>query len=265
MQSDPDQGHLNTSNEDPKEAGRRYALALCDRVESFDCNPLHSAVYLTYLAKYLKTPFQKPRRRQHLTETRSNSPPPRPFVIQYLLQQSTTPIIQPFDDPHKFAGVPISPSQNELLFLTGRPSADWLNSIGSKYTLDHRFFHQHMGPVISGRGQWNTGTSPDLPSRSLQVISLRIPTVVIVGSQGRNLDIRDLEIAREKCNTQLRRAWQSVQDSFASEVGRSIIRRLEIYDGCTVVVEQQLTGTVVHRGNFWTSTLPPLPFDRLPS
>lgn len=243
--------HVNQPVEGPNESGRRYALALCDRVESFDRNPLHSAAYLAYLAKYLKAPFQ-PRRRQHAI-VRPVVPPPRPFVIQYLLQQGTTPKIQPFNDAHKFADLPTLPSQNELLFLTGRPSAAWLNCIGSRYFLDHRFFHQHLGPIISGQGQWNSGTTPDLPSRSLQVISLRIPTVIIVGSQGRNLDIRDLEIAREKCNAQLRRAWQSVQDSAASEAGRSIIRKLDIYDGCTVVAEQQLTGTIVHRGDSWTS------------
>lgn len=253
MNTDPEPGDAEGQH---KEAGRRYALALCDRVESFDCNPLHSAAYLTYLAKYLKSPFQKPRRRQHVIE-RPTAPPPRPFIIQYLLGQNTAPIIQPFHDAHIFADLPIPLTQNELLFLTGRPSADWLNCIGSKYSLDHRFFHQHLGPVISGQGQWNTGSTPDLPSRSLQVISLRIPTVVIVGSQGRNLDIRDLEIAREKCNTQLRRAWQSVQDSATSEAGRSIVRRLEIFDGCTVVVEQQLTGTIVHRDDFWTSKFRP--------
>ncbi|KAM7194480.1 hypothetical protein V8F33_007190 [Rhypophila sp. PSN 637] len=239
-----------------KDAAKRYALSLVDRVESFDSNPLHSAAYLTYLAKYLKAPFQRPRRRHHAIEN-PNPASSRPFLVRYSIQEDISPEIQPYDDPHQWVNLPSSSDQNELLFLTGRPSADWLNCIGSKYTLDHRFFHQHLGPIISGYGHWITGCiNPDLPSRSLQVISLRIPTVVTVGSQGRNLHIKDLEVAREKCNAQLRRACQAVQDSTAAEAGRSMIRRLEIFDGSTIVVEQQLTGTIVHRpNNLWTIIL----------
>ncbi|KAM7194065.1 hypothetical protein V8F20_008161 [Naviculisporaceae sp. PSN 640] len=244
------------STESYKDAAKRYALSLCDRVESFDTSPLHSASYLTYLAKYLKTSFQKPRRRPHNFESPSTDSP-KPFIIQYLLQQDESPKIQPFHEPHKWASLPLPSQQNELLFFTGRPSADWLNYVGSRYSLDHRFFHQHLGPVISGSGQWTSGDgSPDLPSRSLQVLSLRIPTVITVGSRGRNLDIRDLEIAREKCNAQLRRACQAIQDGAAAEAGRSIIRRLEVFDGSTMVMEQQLTGTIVHRANgVWTVIL----------
>lgn len=241
------------SSDSYTDAAKRYALSLCDRAESFDASPLHSASYLTYLAKYLKTPFQKPRRRPHNFENpRPGSP--RPFLTQYLLQKDESPKIQPFHEPHEWAGLPLSSHQNELLFFTGRPSADWLNCVGSRYSLDHRFFHQHLGPIISGSGQWASGDLIlDLPSRSLQVLSLRIPTVITVGSQGRNLEIRDLEIAREKCNAQLRRACQAVQDGAATEVGRSIIRRLEVFDGSTMVMEQQLTGTIVHRANnLWT-------------
>ncbi|RYP05303.1 hypothetical protein DL764_003901 [Monosporascus ibericus] len=111
--------------------------------------------------------------------------------------------------------------------------------------------HQRIGLIALAQ---NTPSiiGPDLPSRSLQVLTLRIPTIVFVGSRGRNLDIRDLEIAREKCNAQLRRAFLSVQDSAASEARRSIIRRLEVQNGSTMVVEQQMTATIVHRGNFWT-------------
>ncbi|KAM7222533.1 hypothetical protein V8F06_002027 [Rhypophila decipiens] len=239
-----------------QDVAKRYALSLCARVESFDSNPLHSAAYLTYLAKYLKTPFQKPRRRPHVSSS-PDPPSSRSFLIHYLIQEDNPPKIQPYDDPRQWAGLPVSPNCNELLFLTGRPSADWLNCIGSKYSIDHRFFHQHLGPIISGYGHSNTGgTYPDLPSRSLQVISLRIPTILIIGSQGRNLHIKDLEVARDTCNSQLRRACQAVQDSAATEAGRSMIRSVEIFDGSTIVVNQQLTGTIVHRDNkLWTIIL----------
>jgi len=238
------------------EAAKRYALGLADRVNSFHNDPLHSAAYLTYLAKYLKIPFQKPhRRQQHVSfQTPSFAQQQRPFVIQYLLEQGKAPIVKSFDDPYNFTAIAASPAQNEILFLTGRPSADWLNYIGSKYSLDHRFFHQHLGSIICGNpGHWSA--SPDLPSRSLQAISLHIPTIVNIGSQGRNLDIGGLEHARQTCNAQLRRANMSIQDSDPFQAGRSVIRALEVYDGSTMVMEQQVTATIVYRESFWTSEL----------
>jgi hypothetical protein len=235
--------------EDCAAAARRYATTLADRVTSFDADPLHSASYLTPLTKYLKSSIQKSHPRHHSFEKPSITQR-RPFLIQHVLQHGSPPITKSFDDPCAFATL-ASPARNEIIFLNGRPSADWLNCIGSKYLLDHRFFHQHLSPLISGQRHWNA--APDLPSRSLQVISLKIPTIVFVGPQGRNLDIRDLELAREKCNIQLRRAFQSIQHSAASEAGRSIIRRVEVYDGSTIVVEQQMTATIVHRGDLWTS------------
>lgn len=232
------------------ELEKRYALGLSDRVKSIKVDPLHSTAYLTYLAKYLKTPFQKPPKRPHVAESPSSVR--RSFVVRYLLRPNEAPSPESFDDPRAFSRVASPSSQNEILFLTGRPSADWLNCLGSTYSLDYRFFHQHLGPIMSSQAQgWIVG--PDLPSRSLQLLTLKIPTVVRVGSRGRNFDIRELEIAREKCNAQLQKAFLSVQDSVASEVGRSIIRRLEVQDGNTMVVEQQVTATVVRRGDFWTS------------
>lgn len=244
--------------ENSLETARRYALTLSDRVRSFDVDPLHSAAYLTYLVRYLKAPFQKAPKRQRLFEKPTTAR--RPFVIQYLLRPGNLPSTSHFDDPHVFTGLTASPPQNEILFLTGRPSADWLNCLGAKYSLDYRFFHQHLGPIISGQRQhWSA--SPDLPSRSMQVLTLRIPTIVFVGSQGRNLDIRGLEIAREKCNAQLRRAFLPLQDGAAAEAGRSIIRRLEVHDGGTMVMEQQMTATIVHRGGCWTSKPSPVHYE----
>jgi len=248
----PDPTHDATNSPTScRETARRYALAIGDRVKSFDVDPLHSGAYLTYLAKYLKEPFQKAPKRQHVfwnTDTAKQ----RPFVTRYLLKKGKPPAASSFIDSHHFSESTNSQSENEILFLTGRPSAMWLNALGSKYSLDHRFFHQHLGPIVSGHGQrWDAG--PDLPSRSLQVLTLRIPTIVLVGCRGRNLAIHDLEIAREKCNAQLRRAFLGLQDGAASEAGRSIIRRLEVHDGGTMVMEQQITATIIHRGSYWTS------------
>jgi len=234
-----------STNADPKD----YAFVLGDRVKSFGSDPLHSAAYLAYLVKYLKTPYQKQHKRQRLQQRQSSDGLQRPFVRRYLLEAGQMPGATPFDKPDAFAAVS-PPDGNELVFLTGRPSAEWLNCIGSKYKLDYRFFHQHLGTLLPGQRHWYA--VPGLPSRSLQVVQLHIPTLVFVGAEGRNLDIPGLELAREDCNDQIRREMRLIQDCAYPEAGKSIIRRVEIYDGRSLVTEQQLTITIVRRDEHWT-------------
>jgi hypothetical protein len=239
-------GTEQISTTDDLNDAKSYAIALGNRVRSFEAEPLHSIAYLTYLARYLKGPFNKQHNRQQVLQ--KQNVPQRPFIMHYELEPGKPPIPIPFRKPETFKAVP--QTGNEITFLTGRPSAEWLNCVGSKYQLDHRFFHHHLGAILSG--QRHCYAIPSLPSRSLQSLRLRIPSIVFIGSQGRNLDIKALEIARDDCNNQLRRTFRSMQDSAASEAGTSIIRKMDIYDGSHLVMEQEVTVYVVPRGAQWT-------------
>lgn len=227
---------------------RQYALALNSRVRSFEADPLHSTAYLAYLAKYLKSPFQQqPRRPQALiTQHRSLH---RCFVQQYLIQSFKQPERTKFDDPRSYNAAPI-PAENEIIFLTGRPSAEWLNVVGSRYKIDHRFFHQHLGPILANQKHWYA--VPTLPSRSLEVLRLCLPSMVFIGSQGRDVEVPSLELARNNCSDQLRKSFRSLQESSASEVGNSIIRRVQIHNGSALIIEQEMTITLVQRNKQWT-------------
>ncbi|ETS83462.1 hypothetical protein PFICI_05338 [Pestalotiopsis fici W106-1] len=227
---------------------KSYAFSLGDRVKSFGSEPLHSIAYLKYLARYLTSPFSKQQHhhRQHVLQKQNI--PHNPFVIVYELKPGERPVARPYSDPESFAD--FSQSGNNIIFLTGRPSAEWLNIIGSKYQLDPRIFHQHLGALFPG--QKHCYAVPSLPSRSLQSLRLRIPTILFIGSQGRNLGIKGLELARDKCNGELRRAFRSFQDSAISEAGTSIIRNIDIYDGSNLVIEQEITAYVIRRGNDWS-------------
>ncbi|KAL9624925.1 MAG: hypothetical protein Q9160_000972 [Pyrenula sp. 1 TL-2023] len=241
------------ATEDPQSNTQqyRYARSLGNRVRSFETDPLHSSAYLAYLAKYLKSPFRKQPRRPYPDSTRQ-SKARGTFVQRYLLPPKKSPVREPFQDVNAFEAVPV-PDENEILFLEGRPSAEWLNAIGSKYELDQRFFHQHLGPILSNQKQWYT--LPALPSRSLEVFRLCIPTIIFVGPEGRNVDVLGLELARDDCVKQLQRTFRSVQDSFSPEPGRSIIRRINIHNGSQIVLEQELTITIIRRGCHFTALL----------
>lgn len=234
--------------ENPTDRQNNYVWSLDRRVKSFEAEPLHSRAYLAYLVKYLKSPFQKPPRRPYITPAHY-AQPQLPFVQQYVLQQEKVPQRKAFWDVNTYKAVPV-PDENELVFLTGRPSADWLNAIGSKYNLDQRFFHQHLGPILSTQKHWYA--LPALPSRSLEVLRLCVPSIIFVGPEGRNIDVLGLEVARHDCVKQLQRTFRSIQESSASNVGRSIIRRIDIHNGSSLVVEQEMTVAVVTRENHFT-------------
>lgn len=245
--SDPSAQRSDPSTGDC-DAARHYALALGNRVRSFETDPLHSTAYLTYLAKYLKAPFQKQPRRLQASSAQSRSSR-RIFVHRYKLQASLKPEYSSFADLDTYCSEP-NPVGNEIVFLAGRPSAKWLNAVGSKYQVDHRFFHQHLGPILTNQKHWCA--VPTLPSRSMEVLRLCVPSIVFIGSQGRDVDVLGLEVARNDCNDRLRRSFKSIQDSAASDAGTSIIRRVQIHNGSTLVVEQEMTMTLVERGENWT-------------
>jgi hypothetical protein len=245
QQSDAPTGHC--------EAARQYALTLGNRVRSFETDPLHSSAYLNYLAKYLKGPFQKQSRRPQ-----PSFAPSRPsgcfFVHQYKLRANQRPEYSSFADLDAYRSEPY-PVGNEMVFLAGRPSADWLNAVGSRYQVDHRFFHQHLGHILTNQRRWCA--IPTFPSRSMEVLRLCVPSIVFIGSQGRDVDVLGLELARSDCNDRLRRSFKSIQDS--SDAGESMMRRVHIHNGSTLVVEQEMTMTVVERGENWTCELKTLP------
>jgi len=227
---------------------RKYAHKLGDRVRSFETDPLHSTAYLAYLAKYLKSPFIKqPRRPQVLVN--QITPQRQHFIQQYIIRPCKEPEHNAFDDPNVYKCSPI-PAGNELIFLTGRPSAEWLNVVGSRYELDHRFYHQHLGSILMNQKHWYA--VPTLPSRSLEVIRLCLPSIVFIGSQGRDVDVLGLELARNDSNDQIRKSFRSMQESSATDAGNSIVRRIQIHNGSALVIEQDMTIALVRRDEHWT-------------
>lgn len=222
-----------------------YSLKLSARVKSFDSAPLHSTAYLGYLANYLRRPFKQPQQNQTLPQYQ---PEARKFIDRYVMQPNGMPAITCFNNPDDFRASGL-PAANELLFLRGHPSAAWLNEIGQMYKLDHRFYHSHLAATIPNRQHWHA--LPTLPSRATGMLKFRIPTIVHVGAAGRDLSVEQLEYARHNCHEHLRKMFRSIKDCTA-EPGRSMIRAINIHNGNIIVMEQEMTATVVHRGDQWS-------------
>ncbi|KAF7504432.1 hypothetical protein GJ744_002236 [Endocarpon pusillum] len=218
------------SSMEARQEAEEYALKLSARVKSFDTAPLHSTAYMGYLAKYLRRPFKQPRQNRSVPQYR---PKARTFIDRYVIRPDRLPDVSRFTEPTDFTASAI-PAANEIVFLRGRPSAEWLNEVGRTYKLDHRFFHSHLAATVSTHVHFYA--TPTLPSRTAGILKFRIPTIVQVGAPGRDLDVEQLEYARHKCYEHLRKMFRSIQDCTA-EPGQSIIRAINIHSGSTLVME----------------------------
>lgn len=225
---------------------------LASRVRSFASDPLHSAAYLSNLVTYMNKPFQKQwkNRRNPLTENTSNQPYTT-FLYSYEISGTRPSKPAAFNKVSAFlshnALNPVASTKSELVFLTGYPSSpEWLNAIVSRYGVDHRFLQRHLDFLPSGQRDWYT--APDVPSRSENFIQLVIPSIVFIGSEDRYVSVTDLQKARNACSDQLRQKSKSFFGGSGSSICHSIIRHINIHSGDAIVMEQNVTITVLRHG-----------------
>ena len=241
------------------EKTKEYTQSFLARIRSFHSDPLHSAAYLGNLAQFLHKPNQnsaKQARRpipQRYKPGCLSSDKCRPFVYEYALFPDVDPKLTTFDDVDKYKkAISIANHNedcNELVFLAGRPSPEWLTAVGARYELDHRFFHQHLNFLPTGQRDWFT--APTLPSRSHTVLRFCIPSMLFVGEH-RYVNIEDLQKARGDCESRLLTQFRSFQEGTSTDAGRSIVRRMNIHSGDSLVIEQELSCCLLKRGDRWT-------------
>ena len=231
------------------------------RVRSFQSDPLHSAAYLRNLAKFLHKPNQKPRNSRRPDQQRYQpeilaKEGCRPFIYEYVFSTREEPRLTTFDNVDKYKQTicddAYSADRNELVFLAGRPSPEWLSAVGARYKLDYRFIHQHLSFLPTGQRDWFT--SPTLPSRSHDVLRLCVPSILFIGEH-RYVDVNDLQESRGDSERQLRHCFRSLQEGTLAEAGRSIVRRMNIHSGDSLVIEQEISCCHLERGGNWTGIL----------
>lgn len=235
-----------------------YNLSLQGKIRSFHTDPLHSAAYLGNLAHFLQKPQQK---RGHSSRILSphglnQSVPPvneyKPFIYEYALSAQAGPKLTAYDKAEQYKTTILNADDtehNELIFLAGRPSAEWLCAVGARYQIDHRFFHQHLSFLPWGQKDWFT--VPTLPSRVKNVIRLCVPSILFL-SEHRYVGLDGLKDARRDSERRLRESFRNIQQSTVAEAGRSIVRRLSIHNGDILALEQEISICFVERKDHWT-------------
>ncbi|KAI4234404.1 MAG: hypothetical protein LQ349_003820 [Xanthoria aureola] len=245
---DPDIAVIETKLEE-------YKLSLRGKIRSFRTDPLHSAAYLGNLAHFLQQ--KRGRSGQILSQHGLNqSVPPvneyKPFIYEYALSTQAGPNLTVYEKAEQYKTTILNADDtedNELVFLAGRPSAEWLCAVGARYQIDHRFFHQHLNFLPWGQKDWFT--VPTLPSRARNVIRLCVPSILFMGER-RYVGRDGLKDARRDSERRLRESLRNIQQSTVAEAGRSIGRRLNIHTGDILALEQEISICFVERKDHWT-------------
>ncbi|KAI4180800.1 MAG: hypothetical protein LQ346_006915, partial [Caloplaca aetnensis] len=249
--SDPDLSLIETKL-------KEYTLSLQGKIRSFHIDPLHSAAYLGNLAHFLQKPRQKRGHSGQIlnSHTLNQSVPPvdeyKPFIYEYVLTTQTRPSLTAYNKAEQYKTTILSADNtdhNELVFLAGRPSAEWLCAVGARYEIDHRFFHEHLNFLPWGQKDWFT--VPTLPSRAHNVIRICVPSILFM-SERRHVSRDGLKDARRDSERRLRESFRNIQQSTIAEAGRSIVRRLSIHNGDILALEQEISICFVKRKDRWT-------------
>ncbi|KAJ5723329.1 hypothetical protein N7488_001364 [Penicillium malachiteum] len=220
---------------------------LRSQVQALNRDPLHSGAYLNNLASYLASdgPHEKTSRKyppSRLPTGSSNLPAySNVFLNSYSLGSAQRPKARRYDDVSVFKSTN-EDSDAELVFLTGYPSPQWLNTVVTRYGIDHRFLHRHLDFLPTGQRDWFT--SPSVPSRSQQFIRLMVPCIVFTGHEGRFVPANDLQQARFACAELLRQKSKGFLGGTGASTGQTIVRQVNIHSGEAMVLENAITISV---------------------
>ena len=128
----------------------------------------------------------------------------------------------------------------QLLFLKGFPSHEWLNLLGSYYSVDPEYFRRHLAFL----GSKDLHDLPALPSSSRSLFQLKVTTIF-----ARQVPISPYEV--EQCRKEEVNLVQSHQRQLGDTIGESIVRRYSVHNETTFSVEQHISCYVGLKNDGW--------------
>lgn len=145
---------------------------------------------------------------------------------------------------------------SSILFLQGRPTAQWLETLGQTFSVNCEFFNRHL-EYQAYPGQPNPCAYPPLPSQCASMLQFRIFTIIkcVVDIQDNDYEEK-LREARAKHSAQLK-TYQSRlrrRDGCSGALsGQSVIRDSVLHDLQTISVEQAVSVYVKSFNGGWIS------------
>lgn len=142
--------------------------------------------------------------------------------------------------------------RNQLLFLRGYPSREWLNLLGCKYHVDPEFFRRHFDFRSPTDGSNNFST-PSLPSASWHLIKLPMMTVGcrnMLAKKYRQSDIRHL---RMEDTRDMENYLHKLNRGSEINTGDAVIRQFWTIDETHFAIEQRVSICIQRIGHNWAS------------
>jgi hypothetical protein len=147
-------------------------------------------------------------------------------------------------EPYRHAG-----PTNNLIFLKGYPSPEWLRCIGSRYGVDPEFFRRHFDFRSPSQSKSNLSTVT-LPSSSWRMLELHITTLLTAEYTTRR-DISSEQLRGVNNSTMERYIMGLLVGDIAT--GDPIIRHFSTIDATHFAMEQRISISLHVDDHNWTS------------
>jgi hypothetical protein len=139
-------------------------------------------------------------------------------------------------------------SVNQILFLRGYPTPEWLRTLGSYFFIDAEFFRRHL--EFNLFPYKNMFSAPSLPSSSSNIVRLRVTSLGL-----REMPVSDITSFRQECRESMAQFEQRL-GQFSVDVGTSIVRTFSAHTTKYFSFEQDISICYRQRGRGWIGKCP---------
>lgn len=169
----------------------------------------------------------------------------RPFIWVYDLSEHGSTTAAVFDDVTQFEQAQSAKgrAKQEMVFLCGQASPEWLNSVGSLYQLDPEVLFQHMTFFPSAERE--SYFDPGVRSAAANTLRLCIPTIVTIDPKSRHVSRDELYAARRDIDSSLRKKFNQLKNAPHSDAGLPFFRRVNVHTGDLLTTEQEISITLL--------------------
>lgn len=234
---------------------RQYVTAICNHSNRSQESHLYPGTNYRSLALFLGS-----WRERGLLALRNKTaaPPKFDFVTIHDLGQGRDDVnhIRTFDSIDgisAFLSHPLPTNQSgQLVFLRGYPSKEWISAVGARYRINPELFRRQLSFKSSPAAMFDL---PGLPSSVTN--SIKLPLL----SLGKcNLTT----CGRGRVEESMQQYWDKL-GATPGLVGESIVQQFNAHDDETFSIEQDVTVTVLKRGNGWIGMDYPRPLVSRPT
>ncbi|KAK3058700.1 hypothetical protein LTR09_000265 [Extremus antarcticus] len=235
-----------------REQSRLYAERVLRQSSRTSSDPLYCGEHLRDVAEYLnRPPSYRPRSKQYeLTSA-------RPFAHLLRFDNNITKA-ESYSSATTFEDECEGRQQQAwhsagLLFLTGHGTPEWLNAVGGEFDISplHLLEHLSFRPTIRS----STFAYPTLPSASTSTLTITIPTLGNVECPRSRFSSSGMQDIRGRCDSALYQDCRELDTATSSAAGSPVVRRFYLHNSNTFTLEQDITISLVEKGNRWTLVL----------